>query len=223
MNLTFNQAIVFLPLATAIITFILTSLFTMYKDKRTNNFTKRMFFEYAEFELKYPFDETNLRHGEGKVLLGENGKKLHRHTQLHGKSVFTFFVLKNVTSNDAINVHIKFSFSDRGGKKGAIPKQLITEYFSLPVWRNTDTLYIPVTIYNNSSSNFSTNEELVISYNTTTFEKFKYLYVRQADGTYKEQLKKRYFGFLWITKLNYERADFFTFANVRKADKKLEQ
>lgn len=223
MNLTFQQAIVFLPLVTAIITFILTSLFTMYRDKKANNFTKRAFFEYAEYEMEYPFDGNNIKHGEGKLLLGKNGKLLHDHARTYGKTVYSFLVLRNVTSNDVINVKIKFVFSDRRGKKGAVPNEIIKEEFSLPVWKSTDTIYIPASIYNHPTSNFSTSEELEVIYNTTTFEKFKYLYTRKEDGNYKEQLKKRYLGFIWITKLNYERANFFTFVNVKKSEKKTKE
>lgn len=214
MNLTFQQAVVFLPLLTALITFFLTSFFSLYKDKKNNNFTKRIFFEYAEFELDYPKnfnDEINF--GEGKILLGENGKKLHDKAELYGRATYTYLVLKNITDNNAINVKIKSSFSNQT-KKHAATKN-VTEEFFMPIWKCKDTLYIPVT-FEDGPTHFSTNEELVITYNTTTFEKFQYSFVRQNDGSYKEQLKKRYLGFIWVPKIVYEKSNFYTFVNVKK-------
>lgn len=215
LNITFKEAVVFLPLITAIITFVLTSLFTMYKERKINNISKRVFIDYAEYELRYPFDnDAKNLHGEGTLLLGKNGKKLYQHANQHGGATYTFLVIKNITTNDVIDVKVKFAFSDRLSKNST-PKEMITEEFFMPVWKSTDSIYIPATIYNHSS-HLSTNEELVVSYSTTSFERFKYSYKRQKDGTFKERLKKRYFGFIWITKIRYKKGEFHSFIKVKK-------
>lgn len=218
MNLTFEQSIVFLPLLTALITFFLTSLFTLYRESKYKNHDKRIFFEYKEFELKYPFGNDQ-NHGEGIILLGDNGTKLHRHAKKHGESVYSFLILKNITENNVINVKIKHEMSDRvGNNKKTVSNKIVKEEFFMPVWKWKDTLYIPATFYD-GGSNFTTNEELIVIYNTTTFEKFKYSYVRQDDSSYKEKLKKKYLGFIWITKINYEKSEFYSFVHVQKENK----
>lgn len=216
MNLTFEQAVVFLPLLTALITFFLTSLFTLYKDKKTNNHSKRIFFEYAEYELEYPFADA--KYGEGKMLVSTNGQKLKYLAEKYDGAVYSFLVLKNVTVNNAINVKIIHSFSDR--RLDSV-QEIITEEFFMPIWKAKDTLYLPATI-NKSDSHLSTNEKLVITYNTSTFEKFRYSYIRTKKGSYKERLKKRYLGFIWIPKIFYQTSDFFTFVNVKNEETKNE-
>lgn len=212
MNLTFQQAILFLPLVTALLTFFLTSLFTLYKDKKGNNFMKRIFFEYAEYELEYPKNFVEeIKHGEGRVLLGNNGKALHV-PEKRG-SVYSYTVLRNLTENNAINVKIKNVFSDR--LKTRPPTKNVTEEFYMPVWKYKDTLYIPVT-FKDGPTNYSTNEELIITYNTSTFEKFRYSFVRQETGKYDEKLEKRYLGFIWIPKIIYQKGEFYKFMNVRE-------
>lgn len=208
MTLTFEQAVLFLPLLTALITFLLTSLFTLYKEKKNSNDMKRIFFEYSEYELEYPF--VDVKHGEGKMLVGPNGQKLIYRTQ--NRAIYSFMVLKNATVNDAINVKIKHSFSDR---QYGLVQEIITEEFFMPIWKSKDTIYLPATI-SNSDSHISTNEGLIITYNTTTLEKFRYSYVRKKKGGYKERLKKRYLGFIWIPKILYQKSPFYTFVNVRK-------
>lgn len=89
MNLTFEQAVVFIPLLTALITFVLTSLFTLYKDKKASNNSNRLFFQYAEYELKYPFE--NAPHGNGKMLVGENGQKLKYRAEKYDGAVYSFW------------------------------------------------------------------------------------------------------------------------------------
>lgn len=214
MNLTFNQAIVFLPLATAIITFFLTSIFTIYKEGRSNNISKRIFFEYAEFEISYPFDKEAIKnHGEGRILKGKNGKQIINSAEEYPGSTYTYLVLKNITNNDAINVKIKHVFSN--GTKAHAPTKIVDEEFFMPVWQAKDTLYIPASIYD-GTSHFSCNEELSITYVTTSFEHFKYSYSRQEDGTYKERLKKRYLGFIWINKVKYQTGNFYSYNLVKE-------
>lgn len=211
-----------IPIVVGFVTFVLTSLFTVYRERKNISIPKRIFIEYAEYELEYPFSDMP-KHGEGIVLLGKNGKKLIDYANSAGGSVFTFMVIKNITENDIINLNIKFVFSDRSGKKGATPKEIVNEEFSLPVWKHQDTLYIPATIHDNKTSNFSTSEELVISYTTIVFEHFRYSYKRLNNGEYIEKLKKRYLRFIWLTKVNYKRSGFFSFVRVKnkveKADK----
>lgn len=216
MNFTFKQAVVFLPLLTALITFFLTSLFTLYKDKRNNNHSVRIFFEYAEYELKYPFADA--KHGDGMILVGMNGQKLKYHAEKYDGAVYSFLVLKNVTVNNAINVKIINSFSDR--RHGSV-QNTVTEEFFMPIWKNQDTLYLPATI-NKSDNHLSTNEKLVITYNTSAFEKFRYSYIRTKKGCYKERLKKRYLGFVWIPKIFYQKSAFYSFENVKSAETKKE-
>lgn len=221
LNLTFEKAIVFLPLLTALTTFFLTSLFTLYRESKNKNHVNRIFFEYTEFELNYPIDN-DPKHGEGRILLGDNGKELHRHAEKYGGAVYSFLILKNITENNAVNVKVKHEMSNRVGKnKKTASTKIVKEEFFMPIWKWKDTLYIPATFYD-GDSNFSTNEELIITYSTTTFEKFKYSFVRQDDGSYKEKLKKRYLGFIWITKVNYQKSGFYSFINVRKENKEEE-
>ncbi|MGG3911263.1 hypothetical protein [Peribacillus simplex] len=203
-----------IPIVVGFVTFVLTSLFTVYRERKNNNISKRIFIEYAEYEMNYPLDD-DIKHGEGIILLGKNGKKITNHADEVGGGRFSFMVIKNITENNVINVKLRFVFSDRLGKQDVCPKNVIEEEFFMPVWKNTDTIYIPAKIYKDIS-NFTTNEELVISYTTTSFEHFKYSYERQYDGNYKEQLKKRYLGFIWITKINYQQSQFYSFIRVVK-------
>src|SRR5699024_9966707 len=143
MELTFEQVVVFLPLLTALITFFLTSLFTLYKDKKESNNSNRVFFEYAEYELEYPF--VNAPHGRGKILVGANGQKLKYRAEKYGGAVYSFLVLKNATANNAINLKIEHSFSDR--RFGTV-QEIVTENFFMPIWKAADTLYLPATIDN---------------------------------------------------------------------------
>src|SRR5699024_8631362 len=162
MNLTFEQAIVFLPLLTALITFLLTSIFTLYKDKKKENYLSMIFFEYNEHELKYHFSASI--YGDGKILFGENGRKLKYHAEKENGIIYSFLVIKNLTINNAINVKITHSFS--GHKYNTQQKYIVTEEFFIPIWKYEDTLYLHETI-NNIKSHFSTNEKHIINYNQT--------------------------------------------------------
>ena len=195
---------VFFPIVTAILTFILTSLFTLYREKNSLNISTRVFFEYAEYGLSYPFTDVAL-HGEGILLQGKNGKRIIDKALCNPDGdVITFLILKNITENDIVNVLINFEFS--GNKK-------ITETFVLPIWKSKDTIYIPATEYG-SGSPFSTSEHLEIIYCTTSFEKFRYSYQRRKNGHYDEVLSKKYIGFLWIRKMKYYQSGFFSFRRV---------
>ncbi len=205
-----------IPIVMGFVTFVLTSLFTVFRERKNNNIPRRVFLEYAEYEMEYPFGDKP-KHGEGRILVGENGKKLIQNANTHGGSDYTFMVINNITENDIINVKIKFVFSDRPGKRGSLPKEIITEEFFMPVWKSADTIYIPSTIYN-SSSKFSTNEELLIEYTTTGFEHFRYSYVREYSGKYTERLEIRYLGFMWLPKVNYHQGDFYRFIRVRNKE-----
>jgi len=60
---------VIVPLVTAILTFLLTSAFTMFKERKATNIAKRVFFEYGEFQFEYPFKpDVSERHGKGTIL-----------------------------------------------------------------------------------------------------------------------------------------------------------
>lgn len=217
MNLTFQLLVVFLPLVTAIITTFLTSLFTIYRERKSNNYSNRIFFEYQEFELKYPI-EYSKTHGEGRVLLGHNGRKLSSYVECHGSTVYSFTILKNISKKIAINVKIKHAISGRiKNNEDKNSKEIITEEFVLPVWKWEETLFIPATLLE-ESGNFVTNEEIIITYNTPALEKLEHSLIRQKDGTYNERLKKRYFGFIWITLLKYDRSKFYSFDIVKKDD-----
>jgi hypothetical protein len=195
---------VFFPIVTAILTFILTSIFTLYREKKNLNISRRVFFEYAEYELRYPFTDVNL-HGEGILLQGKNGKRIIDKALSDPEGyVFTFLVLKNITENDIVNILINFEFSSN---------KMIKETFVLPIWKSNDTLYIPATVHG-SSSPFSTSEHLEIKYCSTSFEKFKFSYKRQKNGEYDEVLSKKYLGFLWIKKMKYHKSGFYSFRRV---------
>ncbi len=199
------------PLITAVITFFLTSLFTMYKDKKTINISRRVFIEYAEYLLDYPFnEETTSIHGNGLLLLGDNGKKLIRSADKDGEK-HSYLVLKNITNNDVINVLIKTEFLSDG--------ILTSEEFNMPIWKHKDSIYIPQT-FNEGSSVYSQNELLKIRYTTSNFEEFEFGYIRQQDGTYQETLKKKYLGFIWLNKVKYYKSKFYSFHKVGKKEDK---
>lgn len=195
------------PLITAIITFILTSLFTMYKDRKSTNINKRIFIEYAEFLIEYPFNEKSLTlHGKGLILLGENGTKMLKVLKKIGEEAkSSYMVVKNITNNDVINVLIKTVYSS-----GTVR---VTEEFNLPLWKHSDSLYLPQTIYE-SENIYSQNDELSITYTTSNFEVFRYRFLMQEDGKLVETLKKRYLGLIWITKVKYHKTNFYKFIKV---------
>lgn len=204
-----------IPIIVGFVTFVLTSLFTVYRERKNNNIPRRIFLEYAEYDLHYPFEDKP-KHGEGKILLGQNGRKLIEHANKTGGAVYSFLVLNNITENDVVNVKINFVFSNRLSNQD-IPEDAIREKFTLPVWKSTDTIYIPMTIYG-GSFHTSTSEELLIEYTTTGFEHFRYSYNREFSGEYIERLEKRYLGFMWLPKINYHRSEFFSFIRVRNKD-----
>lgn len=77
----------------------------------------------------------------------------------------------------------------------------------MPIWKATDTLYLPATI-NNADSHLSTNGKLVITYNTITHEKFRYSFLRNRNGKYKERLKKDISVLFGLPKSFIRRAHF---------------
>lgn len=213
-----NPVFVWIPVVTAVLTFILTSLFTIYRERKTSNASKRIFFSYSEYEMSYPFDdEVATRHGEGMILFGKNGTLLREYAMKFGPVVYSFFVLKNVTVNDAINVKMRTRYSDKA--------TVVEEEFGMPTWQHDTTLYLPQSIFG-SGTHMATNEELTIWYMTTNFEQFKYsfkrlkkrkwyMFWRKENAHYKETLSKRYF-MVWVRKVRYVKTGFYSHQIVRK-------
>lgn len=214
-----NPVSIWIPVITAILTFILTSIFTVIREKRNTNVSKRIFFNYMEIEQQYPFvdkDTLAKRYGKGQVLFGENGSKLKNHARNEGTSLYTFMILRNVTNNDAINVKIKTKFSDSS--------KVVAEDFYLPSWTSDTSIYLPQSVYG-SSSHLSTNESIVITYTTMNYEKFrfrfkrlcpykKYMFWRSPKIKYKETLHKKYFGFVWIRNIKFQHSSFYSFETI---------
>ncbi|WIV17843.1 hypothetical protein QPK24_15650 [Paenibacillus polygoni] len=210
---TIQYMTVVVPLITAVLTFILTSLFTSFKERKAMNIPKRVILDYAEYTFDYPFEnKVSENHGNGRILLGSNGKNITNealdfYKGARTRSPLQFLVLKNVTENNVINVKIRTVYGSKEGEK-------VDEMFIMPVWEHKTTLYLPQTVYC-SKSTFSTNLELVITYTTANFETFKYSYKRTKKNLYKERLKKRYLGFIWLTKIRYFKQSFNSFLVVR--------
>lgn len=211
MTFTFKQLVVFLPLITAVTTFILTSLFTLYREGKTNNNSKRAVLEYQEYDLKYPFENPK-KYGEGLLLLNDNG--LHV-TEKYAGGTVSFLILRNVTSNDVINVKITSVVKSREGK-------VLTQTFTMPIWKSSETLYIPQNMHE-SDSYYVTNESLKIEYSTLAFEKFRFGYKKTKDkmkkgkkkkGQYKDYFQKKYLGFIYIRLLKYHKGDFYRFVKI---------
>jgi hypothetical protein len=201
------------PLVTAVITFVLTSFFTLYREKKAANVSKRVIIVYAEYQISYPFEEKVVaeRHGRGMILFGDNGKKLSNHANREfqdsgERSLYSYMVVKNTTANDIINVKIKTVFENSGVD--------VEEVFFIPVWKNDMVLYLPQSVFG-GNSHLSTNKELNIIYTTSNFEKFNYSYKITKRNEFKERLKKRYLGFIWITLVRYYKNRFYSFENVK--------
>jgi len=202
---------VIVPLITAVLTFILTSAFTAYKERKAMNISKRVILDYAEYSLQYPFeDKVSDNHGKGLILWGSNGKKLSdsasEYYSCYGsRATYQFLVLKNITENNIINVKIKTTYDCRG--------KTVKEEFFLPVWNYETTLYLPQSVHGGENI-YSTNLELKIIYTTSNFETFSYGYKRTKKDSYEEHLKKKYLGFIWITKVKYFQNEFYRFERV---------
>lgn len=183
---------IYLPLLTAVITFALTSIFTVYREKKNVNILNRVFIKHEHYFLNYPFDKEKIEiFGKGKILLSENGEKLHSFAKKEEDGCnYEFLILKNITTNDIHNANVKICVS--------CYDKILKEEYSLPVWNHSETLYIPTTIFE-GSVNFSTSENFSITYKTASFEKFKLSYKKTKKGEYIEKLQKKYL-FFWITK-----------------------
>ncbi|ARZ61509.1 MULTISPECIES: hypothetical protein [Bacillus cereus group] len=201
-NVDWLRYVWIIPIVTGFITFILTSLFTIYREKKSANSESRAFIQYEEFELSYPFENVK-KYGEGMLLLSENGRKL---VEKGGRTTLAFLILKNITDNDVINVKIESEFQSKEGK-------VIREEFAMPVWNSNDVLYIPQSVYG-SSSYYSTNIELTVSYSTLGFENFKSGYKRMENGKYKDFLKKKYFKLFYWDVIKYHQSEFFRFIKI---------
>lgn len=210
--LTAENVKMFLPVVvavttffTAIVTFVLTSFFTIYKDKKKNNADHRAYFEYGEHEMYFPISDENLKfHGEGMVLFGENGSKFKQAAK-QGKTFAAFMILHNRTENDLLNVRIKTVYTS---------SKPITEEFVLPYWRSEEAIYLFQSDFD-GSTHYSTNEELTIEFTTKTLEKLRFSWKRIEKGVYKEVYQKRFFIWFWRDMINYNHSNFFTYQKLR--------
>ncbi|GLY10350.1 hypothetical protein [Pseudobacillus badius] len=193
--MSLNEILVFLPLITAIVTAFLTTIFTSVREKKSLNVSNRIFLEYGEYDLHFPFDkEVPKNLGKGVIYWGENGMKLKKFTEENGKTIYSFLVLNNPTINNAINVNITTEYS--------CENESVKEVFSLPYWKNDDVIYLAHSIHE-AGSHLSRSEKIDIRYTTESFEQFRFSIIRNLDGTYRKKLQKKYFNFFWVTKLNY--------------------
>lgn len=211
-----SELIIYLPLITAVLTALVTatatSLFTSSRDKKSLDFSKRIFIDYGETVLQYPFSEKiKQRHGPGIILWGPNGKKLKLEAEEFGTTSSPFLIIKNNTGNDVVNVQVKSSFSS--------DYELIEEEFSLPFWKSDDSLFIPQRVFEANNSFFSTNEVISVMFTTTSFETLKYELKKVRNGNYKERLQKKCFGVIWITKIKYHQRKFFSYEKIAREKK----
>lgn len=190
---------------TAIVTFVLTSFFTIYREKKKNNSEQRPYFDYGEHEMYFPIHDDNLKfYGEGMLLFGPNGQKFKKESKAE-RFFVAFMILHNRTDNDLLNVRIKTTY--KGTEK-------VTEEFVLPFWKSEDAIYLFQSDYE-SSSHLSTNEELSVEFTTKTFERLRFSYKRIKKGDYKEVYQKRYLKFIWWNMINYKHSDFFTYQKLK--------
>ncbi|PIC71135.1 hypothetical protein CSV77_03595 [Sporosarcina sp. P16b] len=193
-------------LITAIITFMLTSIFTVIRDKKKINFDNRAYFEYGEHEMYFPIKQESIdTHGDGLVLFGKNGAQFKNEAGKRDRFC-TFMIVHNRTNNDLLNVKIKTIYSGRNR---------IEEEFVLPYWKSNDAIYLFQTDYN-GSSHFSTNEHLSIEFTTRSLERLKFMFKRQQNKNYIERYQKRFYKFFWINLINYRHSDFFSFQKLKK-------
>ncbi|UDK97888.1 hypothetical protein EYB33_16930 [Lysinibacillus sphaericus] len=193
-----------IPILIGFITFILTSLFTIYREKRNNLLEKRAFIEYHQYELNYPFNDNK----DGLILTSIEGKKtLELYKENSG--ICCFLEIKNITENDILNLKIEVISES---------KRIVKQEFALPIWKNDTTLYIPITIHD-GNTHFVTDHKLDIQYTTLAFEKFSYGYYRTKDKKYNTYLKKYYFfNLIPITKIKYSEVPRFTYIKLEKKE-----
>lgn len=201
-----------IPIVVGFVTFILTSMFTLYREKKSSNIFKRALISYNEYELTYPFENVK-SFGEGLLLLNADGKKLINSVGTN-KAVFPFLVLKNITDNDLLNVKIESNYEVGKGK-------IVEVEFFMPLWDSKDVIYIPMSHYE-TGSKFVTNIDLTVSYTTIAFEKFKMGYKRIKKSTYEDFFMKKYFNLFYLNNVKYHQGKFYTYEKITKPKDKNE-
>jgi len=201
--------IVFYPIAIALLTVTFSSILTFFTKRKDRRLENRPYFSYTEYILSYPITDSS--HGEGVLLLGENGKKLFPIGSRDGSSKASFMVLKNLSSNDVLNAEIVVKYSDSG--------EYLKEKFNLPIWKKDEAIYLTQSIYGKSI--FSTNERLVITFNSTALEKLRFTYKRKRYSIYNYRfVKSSKFKYKLVRKYKshyiekYQKRIFFLWFNV---------
>lgn len=193
-----------MPLLTAVLTFFLTSVFTLYRERKASNLSKRALIQYEEWSLTYPFtDKTISYHGEGLVLLNRDARTIVEDIEANGPGPLTFLIIRNISENDVFNVSIRAVITTG--------KTTISQQYTVPVWNHATTLYIPYA----TRSLAVGNEELVIMWSTVNFERFKLSYTKKSGWT--EVLQERFMG-IWITKQVIPRGDYYSFTRVTRSE-----
>lgn len=142
-----------------------------------------------------PFDKSVPESiGKGIVYWGNDSNNIRIKAEKKGRVPCSFLVLKNSTSNDAINIIITKECTDN--------KRVVREEFAIPYWSHQSLLYLPVTFFEADPDKIRV-KKFQIEYSTKSLERFRFEIIRSTDGSYKKLLSKKYFKLIWIKKIQY--------------------
>jgi hypothetical protein len=193
--LSTKELIIYLPLLTAVITALLTFVLNSLKERKNTSFSNRVFLEYEEVSLRVPFEkDVKDRVGNGTVYWGKESNKIRLQAEETEDVLCSFFILKNPTKNDCINLKVVSEYRSEN--------EMVKEDFAIPYWESNKLVYLPTTVHG-SNDHISIHERFEIQFTTKSFEHFRFSIIRSSDGNYNKKLAKKYFNLFWITKVRY--------------------
>ncbi|SFG70587.1 hypothetical protein [Sporolactobacillus nakayamae] len=221
----------YLPLITALVTFILTSVFSIVKDHQRSKKDSRVIFNIERKRIPYHIEDQS--YGWGRQLLDTRYDSDHeQYVEDYGnRYIVEHIVIKNITSKTACNVFIKVESSYQN--------ELIKRNFLLPVISSDETIYIPTSL---PGATFMTDEYLSVDYRTEGNERMRYIEkkirlhkvqtllesffsrvsqtqnkkkVKKTSEKYKSTLYIYWLHFIRIPLFRYKDTDFFKWVHIK--------